>query len=117
VTAAISAVAAPAVAFLAAHYAPTGTRLQLLLGTPVDPAVDAAARALVIERGLDPLRRVATLRPRPGEDDLRTEDVQQYLERYGHEYSTGWFPAGSPLDRAALTATASRVGCTLGWAV
>jgi kynureninase len=106
-----------AAAFLAEHYAPVGTRLQLLLGHPVDPAVDAEARALVAERGLEPLRRVATLRPRPDEQDLRTEDVVQFLERYGHEYSTGWFGADAPLDREAVTSAASRVGCTLGWAV
>ena len=103
--------------FLAEHYAPVGTRLQLLLGHPVDPEIDAAARELVTERGLDPLRRVATLRPRPDETELRTQDVLQFLERYGHEYSTGWFPAGTELDQDQLTAAASRVGCTLGWAV
>jgi kynureninase len=101
-------------AFLDEHYRPVGNRLQLMVPTPSIEAVDHAARALVSARGLDPLRRVATMQPRPGENRLRTSDVIGFFERYGHEYSVALLsPSGLDVDR--ITTTAAAVGCTLGW--
>lgn len=107
----------PAVEFLNSHYAPVGTRMQLMLGWPVDADVDAAARALVETRGQDALRRVCTLRPRPGEDALRTPDVVEFFTKYGHEYSAAWFGSADGLDRAAVSAAAAAVGSAVGWHV
>lgn len=80
---------------------------------------DAATRelleGLLLAHGLAPLRRLALLRPRPGEEAVRSDDAADFLRRYGHEYGLVWLPLGEgaaalPVDAAGLVAAARAGG-------
>jgi hypothetical protein len=106
---------AAVVGFLAANYAPVGYRVQLMVGFPASAALVDAAVATVVAAGLDPARRVARMHPRPGEDALRTDDLLEFLRKYGHEYCVGVLVEQPSLDAEAITAAAAAVGFPVLW--
>jgi hypothetical protein len=72
-----------------------------------------AARALIAS-GVQPVRRLATLRPRVGESLTRTADIAYFVQRFGHEYTV--VVAGPPDGadcRELLVAACADAGCTL----
>jgi hypothetical protein len=91
-------------------YRPEGHRLGIaVVGTPPAACEDAFERALRAH-GLSPQRRLARIGPRLGEDDVRADDVVDFLARYGHEYALLFVAVGAP-DPEALAAGARSSGC------
>ncbi|SRR6266545_3483928 len=92
------------------QFRPEGHRLGIAVATasptPSLGALEDALRA----HGLSPSRRLARLRPRLGEQDVRTDDVVDFLSRYGHEYALFVVPADAP-DPDMLAAAARAAGC------
>jgi hypothetical protein len=102
-------------ALLDAAFRPAPPRLGILmLSGATEEEIAVAAKALGAH-GLTAERRLARLLPRIGEDAHRSEDVADFLRRYGHEYAVAWLPADALEDRAAVEAAAAQAGCVLGW--
>ena len=107
-------------AALAHGYAPApSVRVGILrVGAALSaPESEQAVDAALIAAGHTPLRRRATLQPRPGETELRVADVITFLTLYGHEYALAAFrlwPAAQGHE-AALVAAAAQAGCRTLW--
>lgn len=105
--------------FLAERFHPAGVRLGLLLLAECDGADAEAAAEQLAAHGLDPARRLAKLRPRPGSPAVTTGEVTGFLRRYGHEYCAAWLPVttrdGKSLDRNAIERAGRECGCAVGW--
>jgi hypothetical protein len=101
------------IATLQRAHRPSGRRLGIAVvpGVAQDLA-DAAARALVAT-GADPARRLAWLRPRPGEHRTRPEDVAYFMQRFGHEYTVLLCPQEHAAPDANLEEVCHQVGCSL----
>lgn len=105
---------------MATFYRPAGERTRIVIEDHAFSSDSYAVRSQAVHHGLDPDETVVRLRPRPGEDCLRTEDIVDYLAREGHRvalvllggvnYLTGEF-----LDIPAVTAAGHAAGCVVGW--
>lgn len=105
---------------LVSFYQPSGQRTKLVIEDYAFPSDSYAARSHVAMHGLDPDEAVLRLRPRPGEDTLRTEDIIATIEQHGDEIATLMlggvnYLTGEVLDIAAITAAAHNAGATVGW--
>ena len=105
---------------LVSFYRPSGQRTKLVIEDYAFPSDSYAARSHVAMHGLDPDEHVLRLRPRAGEDTLRTDDVIATIEQHGDEIATLMlggvnYLTGEVLDIPAITAAAHRVGVTVGW--
>ncbi|MFI6454731.1 kynureninase [Streptosporangium amethystogenes] len=105
---------------MATFYRPAGERTRIVIEDHAFSSDSYAVRSQAVHHGLDPDETVVRLRPRPGEDCLRTEDIVDHLAREGHRvalvllggvnYLTGEF-----LDIPAVTAAGHAAGCVVGW--
>ncbi len=105
---------------LATFYRPEGARTKILMEDIVFPsdgyAVDSQARW----HGRDPSADVIRLRPRDGEDTLRTEDVLSAIAEHGESLAVVMFSAvnyltGEWLDMPTITNAGQSVGAYVGW--
>lgn len=97
--------------------APPQDRIELpaLSTTSIKDAASALVRTLAVQRG-----RINHYMPVPGETGLRTDDLLDFLERYGHEYQITVFRAadvrtGSLLDVTPITRAARAEGTDVVW--
>jgi len=105
---------------MATFYRPAGERTRIVIEDHAFSSDSYAVRSQAVHHGLDPDETVVRLRPREGEDCLRTADIVDYLAREGHRvalvllggvnYLTGEF-----LDIPAVTAAGHAAGCRVGW--
>jgi kynureninase len=105
---------------MTSFYTPHGERRRILIEDSAFPSDGYAVASQARIHGLDPRDAVIRLRPRDGEDVLRTEDVVEAIERHGDElalvllggvnYLTGELP-----DIAAITAAGRRARARVGW--
>jgi hypothetical protein len=102
-------------AFLEESYRPESPRMQVMLGSPIPAIVEEEAVRIVTAKGLVPDRRLNRLQSRPGESALRTDDVVDFLQRYGHEYCAALFPLSGGLDRDRIAAAAAAESIDVGW--
>lgn len=105
---------------LASFYRPAGRRRKVLMEDRAFPSDRYAVASHLALRGVDPAEAILVARPRPGEETLRTEDIEGLLEEQGKEialvmlagvnYLTGqWF------DLGRIAAAARRQGCQVGY--
>ena len=73
---------------LASFYRPTAERHQILIEDYAFPSDSYAVRSHARLRGYDPDEAILRLRPRAGEDVLRTEDVISVIEQQGPRIAT-----------------------------
>jgi len=104
----------------ATFYRPAGARTKVVMEDIVFPSDGYAVASQVAWHGLDPAEHVVRLRPRDGEDTLRTEDVVRTIRDLGDEVAVVFFSAvnyltGEWLDMPAITAAGHEVGATVGW--
>jgi kynureninase len=86
----------------------------------VFPSDRNAVMNMARAHGFDPAEAVVILQPRPGERDLRAEDVTTWFDREGAAVaavvlSAVDFRTGALLDIPAITAAAHRAGALAGW--
>lgn len=103
---------------LATFYRPQGRRRCILIDEPAFPSDRYAVQSQVRHRGLD-AECLLSIGPRPGEHVIRTEDVEELLERRGSEIAVAWWNAvnflnGQYYDVPRLTQAAQRQGCLVG---
>ncbi|PWT84418.1 MAG: kynureninase [Proteobacteria bacterium] len=104
---------------LETFYRPSAERPAILLDAPPFPSDLYAVKSQLARHGHDPSRTLRMIRPRPGEDSVRIEDIEEWLETHGHEVATVvWNPVnfltGQFLDVPRLVAAARRQGCVVG---
>jgi kynureninase len=105
---------------LASFYQPQDRRRKIVMEDYAFSSDSYAIRSHVAFRGGNPDKDVIRLKPREGEDSLRTEDVIAVLRERGDEIATILFGAvnyysGEFMDIPAITAVAHDVGAYAGW--
>lgn len=105
---------------MATFYRPSGERTKVIMEDIVFPSDGYAVDAQVCWHGLDPATEVIRLRPRDGEDILRTEDILDAITRHGDEVALVLFSAvnyltGEWIDMPAITAAGHAVGAKVGF--
>lgn len=100
---------------LVSFYRPSGRRTRIVIEDSAFPSDSYAVRSQVRFHGLDPADAVVRLRPRPGEDLLRTEDIVPddtvaLVLLGGVNYLTGQL-----MDIPAITALGHSAGAVVGW--
>ena len=105
---------------MATFYRPSRQRTKVIMEDIVFPSDGYAVDAQVRWHGLDPATEVVRLRPRDGEDILRTEDILDAISRHGDEVALVLFSAvnyltGEWIDMPAITSAGHAVGAMVGF--
>jgi kynureninase len=105
---------------LMTFYRPSARRRAILIEADAFPSDRYAVTSWIRYHGLDPGTSLCLARPREGESNLRTEDVERLLEERGHEIALVLLPGvqyltGQALDIERLTDTARQQGCRIGF--
>ncbi|MDA0683136.1 MAG: kynureninase [Bacteroidetes bacterium] len=105
---------------LLSFYRPTPERHKIIIEDHTFPSDQYAFREQIRFHGFDPETSLVVLKPRPGEDWHRTEDILETIAKEGAEtalvmmggvnYYTGQF-----FDIATITKAGHDEGCTVGW--
>jgi kynureninase len=104
---------------LETFYRPRAGRACILMEEPTFPSDLYAVKSHLRRHGLDPAAALLTLKPRPGEETLRAEDIEELLTHHGNEIALVFLSAvnfftGQAFDLPALAAAARRHGCVVG---
>ena len=104
----------------ASFYRPTAERYAIVMEESAFPSDRYAVAGQLRGHGLDPAAALIRVGPRPGEDLLRTEDIEAILERDGARIALVWLPGvqyrtGQRLDIERITAATHRAGALAGW--
>ncbi|GAA1516961.1 kynureninase [Sphaerisporangium rubeum] len=105
---------------MVSFYRPGGARHRIVIEDSAFPSDGYAVRSQARFHGLDPDEAVVRLRPRDGEDTLRTEDVLAYLEREGDRVALVLlggvnYLTGELMDIPAITRAGRAAGAVVGW--
>ncbi|TYB39326.1 kynureninase [Actinomadura chibensis] len=105
---------------MASFYRPAGPRTRIVIEDAAFPSDSYAVASQAVHHGLDPAGTVVRLRPRPGEDALRTEDVLAFLEREGGTVALVLlggvnYLTGQLMDIPAITKAGRAAGAAVGW--
>jgi kynureninase len=105
---------------MVSFYRPAGDRDRIVIEDGAFPSDSYAVRSQARFHGLDPDTAVIRLRPRPGEETLRTEDVLAYLGREGRRVALVLlggvnYLSGELMDIPAITRAGQAAGAIVGW--
>jgi len=105
---------------LASFYRPTAIRHRIVIEDRAFSSDSYAVRSHVAFRGHDPDTAVLRLKPRPGEDVLRTEDVVATLLDHAHSIATVMiggvnYLTGEVMDMPTITGAGHEIGALVGW--
>ncbi len=105
---------------MATFYRPEGRRTKIVMEDIVFPSDGYAIASQARWHGLDPAEHVLRLRPRDGEDLLRTEDVVSTIRELGDEVALVLFSAvnyltGEWMYMPTITDAGHEVGAIVGW--
>ena len=105
---------------MVSFYRPSGSRCKILIEDSAFPSDSYAVRSQVALHGYQPDDAVIRLKPRPGETELRTDDVVTYLHKRGDEIALVLLGAvnyysGEFLDIEPITAAGHAAGAVVGW--
>ncbi|PRX01847.1 UNVERIFIED_ORG: kynureninase [Actinomadura viridilutea] len=105
---------------MATFYRPSGDRTRILIEDSAFPSDSYAVQSQAVHHGLDPAETIVRLRPRPGEEHLRTEDVVGHLEREGHHVALVLlggvnYLTGQLMDIPTITKAGRAAGAVVGW--
>jgi kynureninase len=101
-------------------YRPTAKRHKIVIEGSAFPSDQYAVKSQVRYHGFDPASSVMELKPQPGEDLLRTEDIVAFIEREGDSIALVLFggvnySTGQTFDLAAITRAGHAKGCIVGF--
>ncbi|MBQ1071596.1 kynureninase [Micromonospora sp. C31] len=105
---------------MVSFYRPAGARRRIVIEDSTFPSDSYAVRSQARFHGLDPDTTVVRLRPRDGEDNLRTEDVTAYLAAEGDTVALVLlggvnYLTGELMDIPTITAAGRAAGAVVGW--
>lgn len=105
---------------MVSFYRPTAKRFKILMESGAFPSDQYAVESQVRFHGFDPQEAIVEVKPREGEDCLRTEDILQVIDKHkdtlalvlfgGINYYTGQF-----YDLARITEGGHRAGAKVGF--
>jgi len=101
-------------------YRPTEERNKILIEGHAFPSDHFAAESQIRLRGHDPETSLVVLKPRPGEELIRHEDLLDTISRWGPELALVLLPGvqyytGQVFEMADITRAAHAVGATVGF--
>jgi kynureninase len=101
-------------------YRPTRTRSRVLLEAGAFPSDRWAVMEQLRLHGIDPDEGLIVAQPRPGEDLLRTEDLEALIAANADALAVVWLPGiqyvtGQLLDIERITAAGHAAGALVGW--
>nr|WP_206426140.1 kynureninase [Nakamurella antarctica] len=101
-------------------YRPTAERYAIVIEDSAFPSDSYAARSQASFHGFDPDVAVIRLKPRAGEDCLRTDDVLDFLAQEGHTVAMLMFGginylSGELMEIEKITAAGHAAGAVVGW--
>ncbi len=104
---------------MATFYRPRDGRVKILMEEPAFPSDTYAIKSQIAHHGRDSREDLVIVRPRPGEEVLRTEDVVEVLEKEGEKIALVLlagvnFFTGQLIAIKEITAAAQRRGCLVG---
>jgi kynureninase len=104
---------------MASFFRPTRERYAILVEAGAFPSDRYAMAAQLRHHGLDPAHALVQVGPRPGEDCLREEDVEDAIRREGDRLALVLLPGihyltGQRLDMARLARAAREAGAVFG---
>ncbi|MGK5550360.1 kynureninase [Actinomadura kijaniata] len=105
---------------MASFYRPSGARTRIVIEDTAFPSDSYAVASQAVHHGLDPAAAVVRLRPRDGEENLRTEDVVAFLEREGDTVALLMlggvnYLTGQLMDMETITKAGRAAGAVVGW--
>ena len=105
---------------MASFYQPSGTRTKIMVEDALFPSDDYAVESHIAQRGLDADANMIRLRPRDGEDTLRTEDIVGAIQEAGDTLALVMlagvqYRTGQRFDMPTITEAGHRVGAMVGW--
>lgn len=105
---------------LVTFYRPTRQRFKIIMEAPAFPSDTYAIKSQLCFHGHDPQQALLVVEPRPQEDLIRYEDLDELLDREGEQIAVVLlsgvnFFTGQLLDIPRITAAAKRHGCIVGF--
>ena len=104
---------------MVSFFSPTPQRHKILIEDAAFPSDTYAVRTQLAFHGFNPDDALVLLKPRPGEQLMRTEDIESLLAEQGQQIALALLPGvnyltGQALDLPRLTAAAHAAGCVIG---
>ena len=105
---------------MVSFYRPTAKRYRILVEGAAFPSDQYAVASQAAWHGYDPAESVIVLRPREGEDTVRTGEVEELLEREGESIALVFlggvnYLTGQAFDMGRIAAAGHRHGCVVGF--
>ncbi len=105
---------------MATFYRPTAERFKIVIEDAAFPSDSYAVQSQASWHGRDPGEAVVRLKPRAGEQTLRTDDVVHELNRHGQSVALVMlsgvnYLTGQVFDFATITEAGHRIGARVGW--
>jgi len=105
---------------MVSFYRPTISRHKIMIEQHAFPSDHFAVESQIRQRGFDPSKSMVVLSPRPGEQNLRRDDILEAIAEHADELALVMLPGvhyytGQVLDMAAITGAAHAVGAAAGF--
>ena len=105
---------------LASFFRPSGARRRILIDAPTFPSDRYVVDSQLRHHGLDPATDLLVVRPRPGEDTVRPDDLDETIDRHRAELAVVMlagvnYATGQALDIRRHTAAARAAGAVAIW--
>lgn len=105
---------------MVSFYQPTAKRYKIVIEDHAFPSDHYAVESQVRFHGFDPKDAMILIKPRDGEETLRTEDILTLIAEHGDEIALIMLPGvqyytGQVLDMPAITKVGHEHGCKVGF--
>jgi len=105
---------------MVSFYRPTTKRFKIVIEQSAFPSDQYAVQSQLKFHGFDPADGLIELTPRPGEDILRTEDIESLLQKEGDSIALILlggvnYYSGQAFDMERITRAAHAKGCIVGY--
>lgn len=105
---------------MTSFYRPTKERYKIVIEHSAFPSDRFAFQSQAKLHGFDPSDTIVAIEPREGEDTLRTEDIESYLDEHGESVALVLFGGvnyytGQRYELGRITAAAHRAGAKCGF--
>jgi len=105
---------------MASFYRPTAERPKILIEAGAFSSDHIAMASQIAWHGFDPHEQLEVLAPRPGEENIRPQDIEATIDRLGDTLALVLWPGvqfrtGQLFDCQRIAAAARRAGATIGF--